>query len=122
MSSEATAWLAANASTPEVARTGAPLPVPADVIVVHSDWRGQVQDVLNALSLVRLGGVVLTPEPLVPTADVGDYPKGKPTNDQQIRVEVFNQWIRHMKDWNENQAVGFTEVGGGTIVAIRRLI
>jgi hypothetical protein len=26
-----------------------------------------------------------------------------------------------MKDWNENQAVGFTEVGGGTIVAIRRL-
>ena len=121
MSSEATAWLAANASTPEAARTGALLPVPADVVIVHSDWRGQVQDVVNALSLVRLGGVVLTPEPLVPTADVGDYPSGKPSNDQQMRVEVFNQWISHMKDWSENQAVGFTEVGGGTIVAIRRL-
>ena len=121
MSSEATAWIAANASTPEAARTGAPLPVPADVIVVHSDWKGHVQDVENALSLVRLGGVVLTPEPLVPTADVGDYPLGKPNTEQQMRVEEFNHWIRCMKVWNENHAVGFTEVGGGTIVAIRRL-
>ena len=121
MSSEATAWLAANASTPEAARTGEPLPVPADVIIVHSDWKSQVQDVEKALSLVRLGGVVLTPEPLVPTADVGDYPTGKPTNEQQMRVEVFNQWISCMKEWNEKQAVGFTEVGGGTIVAVRRL-
>ncbi len=121
MASEATAWLAANASTPEAARTGSPLPVPADVIIVHSDWKAQVKNVENALALVRLGGVVLTPEPLVPTADVGEYPSGKPTNDQQMRVEVFNQWIHCMKDWNETQAVGFTEVGGGTLVAIRRL-
>ena len=121
MTSEATAWMAANASTPEAARTGAPLPVPADVIVVNSDWRSQVEDIERSIGLLRLGGVLLTPEPLVPSADVGNYTPGKPETVEQQRVEVFNHWIRLIQEWSPNHAIGMVEVSGGTIVAIRRL-
>jgi predicted O-methyltransferase YrrM len=121
MTSEATAWMAANASTLEAARSGAPLPVPADVIVVNSDWRSQVDDVEKSISLLRPGGVLLTPEPLVPSSDVGSYDAGKPETDEQQRVEVFNQWIRLIQEWTPNHAIGMVEVTGGTIVAIRRI-
>ena len=121
MVSESIAWLAANASMPEEARSGSILPVPADVVLVNTDWRVQVKDVENAFELLRLGGVLLTPEPLVPSSDVGDYPEGEPQNDAQIRVEVFNHWIRLIQRWSAEHAVGIAEVTGGSVVAIRRL-
>ena len=121
MVSESIAWLAANASMPEEARSGSILPVPADVVLVNTDWRSQVKDLEKAFQLLRPGGVLLTPEPLVPSSDVGDYPEGEPQNDAQMRVEVFNHWIRLVQQWSTEHAIGIVEVKGGSIVAIRRL-
>ena len=121
MVSESIAWIAANASMPVEARSGSILPVPADVILVNTDWRGQVKDVERGFELLRPGGVLLTPEPLVPSSDVGDYPEGQPQNDAQMRVEVFNHWIRLIQGWSSEHAIGIVEVKGGSIVAIRRL-
>ena len=96
-----------------------PIP-PADLIIVHGESDGLVGDIEAALPMLRPGGLLLTPEPLVPTADVGmPEPDGELTTGQ-VQVREFNAWIALVRAAETSHSVGFVECTGGTLVAFRR--
>ena len=73
-----------------------------------------------AFDLISPGGVVLVQEPTVPTGDVGTQEEGKPPPPAQEKVSDFNSWISLVKNVSEHHSIGFTDLTGGTLVALIR--
>jgi hypothetical protein len=94
--------------------------LPVDAIIIHPSESGTVANIEAALSLLSVGGILLTPEPLVPTADVGLAEPGAPLTKGQQQVEEFNAWISLVKGSEATHSIGFVECTGGTLVAFRR--
>jgi len=96
------------------------LVLPIDAIIVHPSASGTVSNIEAALPLLSVGGILLTPEPLVPSADVGEPVPGASLTKGQAQVAEFNAWISLVKNCETTHSIGFVECTGGTLVAFRR--
>ncbi len=116
----ASALSAAAASATALDASTDPVLPPVDAIVVHGEGDGRVAAIEASLPLLRIGGVLLTPEPLVPIADVGEPIAEEPLTQGQLEVKEFNDWIALVKRCEETHSLGFVECTGGALVAFRR--
>lgn len=109
--------LASNISLPEAALNSV-LPMPVDLVIIDLDEHDRVSAATAAFDLIGPGGLVLLLEPTVPTGDVGDISEGIEPTLAQLKVKSFNSWIELVKKIDEEHSVGFTDLSGGTIVAL----
>jgi hypothetical protein len=114
---EAQSSRASNVSIPESALDSV-LPMPLDLVLIDLPEEGRVAAAEAAFDLVAPGGLILLLEPTVPTGDVGDFSEGMEKTAAQMKVESFNSWIELIKRVNEGHSVGFTDLSGGTLVAL----
>ena len=75
----------------------------------------------SAFDILSPGGIMIVPEPEVPTGDVGFPVAGEEPTEAQSKVIAFNQWISFIKDVSANHSVSFVELSGGTLAIIRRV-
>ena len=75
----------------------------------------------SAFDVLSPGGIMIVPEPEVPTGDVGFPVDGEEPTEAQSKVTAFNQWISFIKDVSANHSVSFVELSGGTLAIIRRV-
>ena len=116
---ELDSWRAANTTTGEAAATSAPpLRAPYEIIIVDVGEIGKVEAIQHSLNLLVPGGLILTSEPEVPVADVGEIPASGPENPEQARVVAFNEWTRFITEIGTTNPVGFVPLFGGTLVGI----
>jgi len=94
------------------------LPMPLDLILIDLPEGERVAAASAAFDLVSPGGLVLLLEPTVPTGDVGDFFDDLEPTPAQLKVQSFNEWIELIKRINESDSVGFTDLTGGTLVAL----
>ena len=112
-------WKAAHATMDEAAISESPpLYSPYDLIIVDVGSVGQVDAIRLALSQLSPGGLLLTPEPEVPTTDVGAISDDGPSTPEQARVVAFNDWVAFITKTGQTQPVGFVPLHGGTLVGI----
>ncbi len=109
--------LASNISIPESALNSV-LPMPVDLVLIDLPEEERVAAAAAAFDLVKPGGLVLLLEPTVPTGDVGDLSDGIEFTPAQLKVQSFNSWINLVKKIHEKNSVGFTDLTGGTLVAL----
>ncbi len=121
MRAENDSWNAANTTIGEVAATSSPpLWSPYEIAIVDVGEAGKVNAIRGALELVIPGGLILTSEPEVPSADVGDIPASGPLNPEQERVVAFNEWTQYITEIANTHTVGFVPLFEGTLVGIIR--
>ena len=108
---------ASNIAIPENA-VNSILPMPLDLIIIDLPEQERVAAASAAFDLVSPGGLVLLLEPTVPTGDVGDFSEGAEPTPAQLKVQSFNEWIELVKRINDSDSVGFTDLTGGTLVAL----
>ena len=108
---------ASNIAIPENA-VNSILPMPVDLIIIDLPEEERVAAASAAFDLVSPGGLVLLLEPTVPTGDVGDFSEGVEPTPAQLKVQSFNDWIELVKKINDSDSVGFTDLTGGTLVAL----
>ncbi len=112
-------WNAANATLEPAARTGTPpLNTPFDLIIVNVGWSGQAKAIRLAMENLAPGGLILTSEPEVPVADVGEIPESGPLNSEQSRVSDFNDWVKLISELSSSHSIGFVPLFNGTLVGI----
>lgn len=116
---ESISAILANVATPEAA-SGTILPHPLELIIVDLPERERVKAASLAFDLISSGGVVLVQEPTVPTGDVGLQEEGQNPTPAQEKVNEFNDWIDLVKNVSKSHSIGFTELTGGTLVALIR--
>ena len=97
-----------------------PLPQPIDLIIIDLPENQRPNATIAALEVISNGGFILVKEPEVPTGDVGVPEDGDEPNDAQRKVESFNQWMKVIRECNENHSMAFIELSGGTLAVIRR--
>ena len=115
-------WNAANATLEPAARMGTPpLNTPFDLIIVNVGWSGQSKAIRLAMENLAPGGLILTSEPEVPVADVGDIPESGPETPEQSRVVEFNEWVSLISELNPTHSIGFVPLYNGTLVGIVEL-
>ena len=119
VSAEAASWKAASAALPEAAQQTL-LPMPPDLVVIDLPEEDRATAAASAFEMIAPGGVVLVLEPEVPTGDVGSPQEGEEPTPAQSKVKSFNSWIKLIKHVDENHALGFAELTGGTLVALLR--
>ena len=116
---ELDSWRAANTTTDEAAATSSPpLRAPYEIIIVDVGEIGKVEAIQRSFDLLVPGGLILTSEPEVPIADVGEIPPTGPENPEQARVVAFNEWTRFITEIGATNPVGFIPLFGGTLVGI----
>jgi len=108
---------ASNIAIPENA-VNSVLPMPLDLIIIDLPEQERIAAASAAFDLVSPGGLVLLLEPTVPTGDVGDLSEGVKPTPAQLKVQSFNEWIELVKTINDSDSVGFTDLTGGTLVAL----
>ena len=108
---------ASNVSIDESALNSA-LPMPVDLAVIDLPEDDRADAAKSVFELVSPGGLVLLIEPTVPTGDVGEIIVGAELTPAQVKVRSFNRWIELVRDINEEHLVGFTDLTGGTLVAL----
>ena len=94
------------------------LPMPINMIIIDMPEGERIQAVKGAFDIVTPGGIVLVQEPAVPAGDVGSPSQGERPTPAQSKVIAFNKWIELVKRVNEKHSIGFTELTGGTLVAL----
>ena len=94
------------------------LPMPVDLVVVDLPEDDRADAAKSVFELVSPGGLVLLLEPTVPTGDVGEIVSGADLTPAQMKVRSFNRWIELVREVNEEHLVGFTDLTGGTLVAL----
>ncbi len=109
----------ANFASPETP-IGTALPQPLGLAIIDLPEGERVKAASLAFDLISPGGVVLVQEPTVPTGDVGTQEEGKPPTPAQEKVSDFNSWISLVKNVSEHHSIGFTDLTGGTLVALIR--
>ncbi len=109
LAGEAVAWDAAN----KMNVGNEILPIPADCIVIDVGWESQNECVRAAIPLLKNGGLLITPEPEVPTVE---GLTGDPMDD--LRIEMFQEWMELVKELAKTHKCGFTPLYGGTLVSI----
>ncbi len=114
---EALSYRASNVSIPESALDSV-LPMPVDLVIIDLPEESRVAAAEAAFDLISPGGLVLLLEPTVPTGDVGDELTGEEPTPAQLKVRSFNSWIELVKNVNSDHLVGFTDLTGGTLVAM----
>lgn len=116
---ELDSWKAANTTTDEAAAISAPpLSAPYEIIIVDVGEIGKVEAIQRSFDLLVPGGLILTSEPEVPIADVGEIPASGPENPEQARVVAFNEWTSFISEIGSTNPVGFIPLFGGTLVGI----
>ena len=116
---ELDSWQAANTTTDEAAYASSPpLRAPYEIIIVDVGDVGKVAAIKRSLDMLVPGGLILTSEPEVPVADVGEIPESGPENPDQARVAAFNEWAQFITSINQTNPVGFVPLFGGTLVGI----
>jgi len=116
---EMDSWTASNITTGEAAATTPPpLRAPYEIIIVDVGDIGKVDAIRNSIDLLVPGGLILTAEPEVPVADVGEIPPNGPENAEQARVVAFNEWAQFITEIGDTNPVGFVPLFGGTLVGI----
>jgi hypothetical protein len=117
---EIRAWQAANASAAAlVAESSAPLPLPIDLLIIHSGWDGLADTVRSGIPLLSENGLLLAIEPAPPDGDVGAVAAGaEPSIDQRRAVE-FNKWIQLVTEVHQTNLCSFLSLYGGTLFALR---
>ena len=114
---EALSSKASNVAIPESALDSV-LPMPVDLVIVDLPEEDRVAAASSAFDLVAPGGLVILLEPTVPTGDVGEISQGGEATPAQIKVQSFNDWIDLVKTVNKSHSLGFSELSGGTLVAL----
>ena len=92
--------------------------MPVDLAVIDLPEDDRADAAKSVFELVSPGGLVLLIEPTVPTGDVGEIIVGAELTPAQVKVRSFNRWIELVRDINEEHLVGFTDLTGGTLVAL----
>jgi hypothetical protein len=116
---ELDSWKAANATTDEAAATSLPpLSAPYEIVIVDVGDIGRVAAIKRSFDILVPGGLILTNEPEVPVADVGEIPESGPKNPEQARVVAFNEWVQFITEIGQTNPVGFVPLFGGTLVGI----
>ncbi len=116
---ELDSWKAANTTTDEAAAISAPpLSAPYEIIIVDVGEISKVEAIQRSFDLLVPGGLILTSEPEVPIADVGEIPASGPGNPEQARVVAFNEWTSFISEIGSTNPVGFIPLFGGTLVGI----
>ena len=116
---ELDSWKAANATTDEAAATSLPpLSAPYEIVIVDVGDIGRVAAIKRSFDILVPGGLILTNEPEVPVADVGEIPESGPQNPEQARVVAFNEWVQFITEIGQTNPVGFVPLFGGTLVGI----
>ena len=119
ITAETSSWSVAAAALPSSAQPS-PLPQPIDLIIIDLPENQRPGATIAALDVISKGGFILVKEPEVPTGDVGVPEEGDEPNDAQKKVESFNQWMKVIRECNENHSMAFIELSGGTLAVIRR--
>ena len=119
ITAETSSWAVATAALPSSAQPS-PLPQPIDLIIIDLPENQRPNATIAALEVISHGGFILVKEPEVPTGDVGVPEDGDEPNDAQRKVESFNQWMKVIRECNENHSMAFIELSGGTLAVIRR--
>ena len=109
VSGEALAWNAAN----KMSSGNEILPVPADCIIIDVGWEFQNDCVRAAIPLLKQGGILITPEPEVPTVE---GMSGE--SDDEVRIEKFQEWMDLIKELVKTYKCGFTPLYGGSLVSV----
>ena len=94
------------------------LPMPISMVIIDLPEGERILAARSAFDIVAPGGIVLVQEPAVPTGDVGSPNQGEKPTPAQSKVISFNKWIELVKSVNEEHSIGFTELTGGTLVAL----
>ena len=92
--------------------------MPVDLVVVDLPEDDRADAAKSIFELGSPGGLVLVLEPTVPTGDVGEIASGVELTPAQMKVRSFNKWIELVRELNEEHLVGFTDLTGGTLVAL----
>ncbi len=108
---------ASNITIPQTA-VNSVLPMPLDLIIIDLPEEERVSAASAAFDLVSPGGLVILLEPTVPTGDVGDLSDDVEPTPAQLKVQSFNEWIELIRRINDSDSVGFTDLTGGTLVAL----
>ncbi len=117
LSAATATWNAANATLDPAARAGnPPLHTPFDLIIVNVGWAGQSKAIRLAMENLASGGLILTSEPEVPVADVGEISESGPENVEQSRVVEFNEWVSLINELHSTHSIGFVPLFNGTLV------
>ncbi|MDP6907202.1 MAG: hypothetical protein QF440_07300 [Candidatus Thalassarchaeaceae archaeon] len=117
LSAANSSWHAAHATIEESARTESPLlHTPFNLIIVNVGWDGLAKTIRIAMENLEPGGLILTAEPEVPVADVGEIPESGPETIEQSRVSEFNEWVSLINELNESHSIGFVPLFNGTLV------
>ena len=117
---EVTSWSAASASLPSSARPS-DIPLPVSLVIIDLPDSDRPVASSSAFDILSPGGIMIVPEPEVPTGDVGFPVAGEEPTEAQSKVIAFNQWISFIKDVSANHSVSFVELSGGTLAIIRRV-
>ena len=119
ITAEVTSWSAASASLPSSARPS-DIPLPVSLVIIDLPDSDRSIAASSAFDILSPGGIMIVPEPEVPTGDVGFPVDGEEPTEAQSKVIAFNQWISFIKDVSANHSVSFVELSGGTLAIIRR--
>ena len=120
LTAEVTSWSAASASLPSSARPS-DIPLPVSLVVIDLPDSERPAASSSAFDILSPGGIMIVPEPEVPTGDVGVPGTGEDPTEAQAKVIAFNQWISFIKGVIANHSVSFVELSGGTLAVIRRV-
>ena len=120
ITAEVTSWSAASASLPSSARPS-DIPLPVSLVIIDLPDSDRPVAASSAFDILSPGGIMIVPEPEVPTGDVGFPVAGEEPTEAQSKVIAFNQWISFIKDVSANHSVSFVELSGGTLAIIRRV-
>ena len=120
ITAEVTSWSAAAASLPSSARPS-DIPLPVSLIIVDLPDSERPEAASSAFDILSPDGLLIVPEPEVPTGDVGFPEEGEKPTEAQTKVIAFNKWISFIKGVSENHSVSFVELSGGTLAVIRRM-
>tara|TARA_B100000927_G_C16470806_1_gene471450 strand:- start:57 stop:872 length:816 start_codon:yes stop_codon:yes gene_type:complete len=120
ITAEVTSWSAAAASLPSSARPS-DIPLPVSLVIVDLPDSERSAAASSAFDILSPDGLLIVPEPEVPTGDVGVPDEGQEPTEAQSKVIAFNQWISFIKRVSDNHSVSFVELSGGTLAVIRRM-
>ncbi len=116
---EAMTWSVASASLPESARPSS-IPTGLDLIIIDLPDQERPGAAKSAFEILAPGGVMIVPEPEVPTGDVGAPSPDEEPTEAQRKVISFNEWIDFIKSVSDNHSLAFVELTGGTLAVVRR--
>tara|TARA_B100000900_G_scaffold244321_1_gene207745 strand:- start:1269 stop:2084 length:816 start_codon:yes stop_codon:yes gene_type:complete len=120
ITAEVASWSAAAASLPSSARPS-DIPLPVSLVIIDLPDSERPAAASSAFDILSPDGLLIVPEPEVPTGDVGVPEEGSEPTIAQAKVLAFNQWISFIKNVSEHHSISFVELSGGTLAVIRRM-